>query len=409
MTQRTLYKTIEKLARRDFATDEDLMKEVLDEIVRNEQINIIGGRIWHLQAELKAYRLTYEQGSIENIGLNFTLPIKDYPVFEQVAYRRTVLASETNKTLRKKGIVHYSATGIGERVKIGRTEYYQYLMAFNAQGAENSLVYTMNIISQSVSSLLASRKTEAHTRLLQSDLDQAWELQRHILPAHEFEFGLFQLYGVSLPERIVGGDFFNYYLYKSDQERMGVAIGDAASKGLSAAVQALFVSGALMMGVEFESKISTMLSRINKINRRIFPDDRFLTLFYCELFNSTNGLCIYSNAGHSSPIWYRAESHTCTYLDATGPVLGLLPDQNFGTSNINFSKGDILLLYTDGITEANNGEDEFGEKRLEKILLESAGQTPKRIARKILEEVQTFSAQGEYHDDKTIVVIKRAR
>ena len=87
----------------------------------------------------------------------------------------------------------------------------------------------------------------------------------------EFSFGSYDLYGVSLPEKTVGGDFFNYYPLDDDPDRMAVSIGDAASKGFSAAVQALFVSGALMMSVEAESRISSMLRRINTINRRIFP------------------------------------------------------------------------------------------------------------------------------------------
>lgn len=408
MTQRTLFKTIEKLAKREFSSDEELMKSVLDEIVHNEKIDIIGGRIWKLQPAEKSYTLIYEQGKIETIGLQFTLKIKEYPTFEQVAKQRTILASETNKTLRRKGISKYSATGIGERVKIGRTEYYEYLMAFNTERIEESLVYTMKIVSQAVTSLLRNRKSEAQTRMLQSDLDQAWELQRRILPEHEYEFGVYQLYGVSVPDRIVGGDFFNYLPF-ADNDRLAVAIGDAASKGLSAAVQALFVSGALMMSVEYESKISTTLRRVNNIVRRIFPDDRFLTLFYCELFAGNQGLCIYSNAGHASPIYYQNSINTCKYLSVTGPIIGLIENQTFGTNNINFDKGDILLLYTDGITEANDGAEEFGDKRLEQLLVDNAKQTPKRIAQKILEEVQIFSAHGEYHDDKTILVIKRIK
>ena len=409
MTQRTLYKTIEKLAQRAFANDQDLIKAVLDEIVHNEYINIIGGRIWQLESGQKAYRLIHEQGSIESIGQDFTLAIKDYPVFEEVAKNRTVLADETNKVLRKKGIQHYSATGIGHKIKIGRTEYFEYVMAFNAESTEDSLIYTMNIISQAVTSILQNRKSQEQTRILQSDLDQAWDLQRRLLPEHELEFGPYQLYGISVPERIVGGDFFNYFTFRSDSERIGVAIGDAASKGLSAAAQAFFVSGALMISVENETKISTMLRRINNLVKRIFPDDRFITVFYGEIFSGSGGLCLYANAGHSTPILYRAATNSISLLRSTGPVLGLLPDQNFGTNNINFSKGDILLLYTDGITEANNGQEEYTERRLTNDLLELTHHSAKEIAQIILERVQVFSANGEYSDDKTILVIKRVK
>lgn len=407
MNQRTLYKTIEKLARQEFQSDEELIIAVLNEVVQNEHIEIIGGRIWRLIPADKSYTLIHEQGKIDSIGLGFTLEIRNYPIFEQVAKLRTVLASETNRIFKRKGIIKYSATGIGDPVRIGRTDYYPYIMAFNSPVLQDPLIYTMNIISQSVTSLLRHRKSEEATRLLQSDLDQARELQRRILPEHEYDFGPYQLYGISLPERVVGGDFFNYLRFAGDSERLGIAVGDAASKGLSAAVQALFVSGALMMSVEYEAKIDSMLRRVNTINRRIFPDERFLTLFYCELFRDARGLCLYSNAGHPSPMFYDARRGASAALDVNGPVIGLMQDPVFSISTARFAKGDVLLLYTDGITEANNGIEEFGEKRLEALLRENARHPAKRIAQTILEEVQRFSALGEYPDDKTIVIIKR--
>jgi len=267
----------------------------------------------------------------------------------------------------------------------------------------------MSIIGQAVTHLLDRRSSDAEKRVLQNELEHARELQRRILPEHEYRFERYDLYGISLAERIVGGDFFNYLSMPRGGNRQGDAVGDAASKGPQAAVQALLVSGALMMGVEYESRISTMLRHINTINNRIFSNDRFLTLFYCELLDGPDGLTLYANAGHCPPILYRAKTGECSELSVTGPILGLIEDADFSVTNCNILKGDCLVIYTDGITEANNGRSEFGTRRLKNIILKSAGKSAKTICGEIIQSVQVFSASGEYSDDKTVVVIKRRR
>jgi sigma-B regulation protein RsbU (phosphoserine phosphatase) len=384
-----------------------MITAVIQELVRNERTKVMGSRMWKLEPEQKSYRLLYEEGTIESIGTGFQISIKDYEVFDQVAKKRTILADETNKTLRRKGIRRYSATGVGEKVPIGRSEYYEYMMAFNADTADNEMRYILNIAGQAMTQILRRRRREAERRSLKSDMEHASELQRRILPQHEYNFGRFDLYGISIPDRIVGGDFFNYYRMEGIDHRLGVAIGDAARKGLPAAVQALFVSGALMMSVEFEAKMTSIIRRINRITYQMFSSDRFLTLFYCELFDTDDGLVLYANAGRPCPLHYKAASGTISSLSVTGTVIGLLPDSNYGIANCNIAPGDVLVLYTDGITEANDGQEEFGEQRLEEIIRKHAGGSSKLICQEILQEVQTYGASSTYSDDKTIVVIKR--
>jgi sigma-B regulation protein RsbU (phosphoserine phosphatase) len=410
MTQRTLYKTIEKIGTQHFATEEAMLIAILGEIVKNDRINIVGGRIWKLHPEDKLYELMFEEGAIEPVGIGFRINIKDYEVFDEVARYRTILAEETNRTLRRKGIKKYSATGIGHTIKVGRVAYYEYLMAFNTHENEHDPGFMLNIAGQAVTNLLEKRRSDAEKRSLLTEMEHAAELQRQILPEHEYNFGRYELYGISIPDRTVGGDFFNYYQIPDDAGRLAVAIGDAASKGLPAAVQALFVSGALMMSVEHESKISSMLRRINTINRKIFPSDKLLSLFFCELFNVKEGLMLYANAGHPGPIHYHAATKQCTQLAVTGPIIGLIPDASFTVGSLNMMKGDVVLLYTDGITEANNGIDEFGEPGIIESLTAHADRPTKEICQHLLQVVQTFSATGSiYSDDKTVVVIKRIK
>lgn len=154
---------------------------------------------------------------------------------------------------------------------------------------------------------MRSKNIESKAKLNIAELEKAREIQKNILPEHEYTFGNYEVFGVSIPEMIVGGDFFDY-IPSSDNETLGIAIGDAASKGISAAAQALYVSGALKMGVEFDIRVSTLFNKINKLIYEIFPFERFVTLFYCTLFKDEDGLCLYMNAGHNLPIFYCSQT-----------------------------------------------------------------------------------------------------
>lgn len=408
MDLRRLYRTIENLASREFESDEELLAFVLKEIVSHQEIPIKGGRVWKFDAKTASYELIHQVGDIEQIKKHYKLKIENYPVFLEVAKQRTVLASETDKYLKMRGIVKYSATGVGEKVRWRGRMLYSYLIAVNSDYLDENLSYTLGIISSALSSVLKGRNIERRAQLLEHDLDKAREIQRSILPEHEIRFHNYELYGVSIPDRIVGGDFFDYLQAADDSERLGVAIGDAASKGLSAAAQALYVSGALRMAAEFQTKISSQISRINKLVHRTFPDEQFVTLFYAELANDTKGLLLYANAGHNSPILLHANCNEVEYLEPTGQMIGPFPNESYRTESTHLRKGDVLLLYTDGVSEAVNQEGElFGEKRLTDILCDHQERSAKEITQAILEEVEKFDAKSEHSDDKTIVIIKR--
>ena len=98
------------------------------QIVDQKETNITGGRIWQLNFQKQAYKLLYQTGKIERINPGFVLTLKGYPVFDLIARERTILGSETNAVLRKKGIFKYSASGVGDKIKINNKVYYEYLL-----------------------------------------------------------------------------------------------------------------------------------------------------------------------------------------------------------------------------------------------------------------------------------------
>jgi phosphoserine phosphatase RsbU/P len=415
MEQRKLYRTIDNITKAapNFDTTEKLLVYVLNEINKNEEIDIIGGRIWKLNEAKDGYNLIEQFGDVDEIEKNYEQKVEDTPSFKDIGRFRTIITKETDNYLRTKGIQRYSASGVGERYKI-KTEsgvyyLYEYLIAINGKKLDDAFLYTLNIISTTLSAIIRTKKIERKARQNLAELEKASEIQKSILPEHSFNFQNYEIFGISVPEQIVGGDFFDY-LKTDDEFKLCVAIGDAASKGISAAAQALYVSGALKMGVEYDINMTSLIRKISNLVNDTFPYERFVTLFFCELFNDYKGLCVYVNAGHNSPYYYNSLKNEVEELTATGPVLGPTPNQKYNTDSIYINKGDILLLYTDGIVEAANRKFEFfGDARLKECLMKYKDRSPKEICELIIQDVQRFSAKGKYSDDKTLVVIKRVK
>ncbi|MFN4110753.1 MAG: PP2C family protein-serine/threonine phosphatase [Ignavibacteria bacterium] len=408
MDQRKLYRTIEKITNQPTDLEEQILINVLKEVVASPEFNVKGGRIWKLSPSRTKYKLIAQEGAIDKIRDGFTINVADYQIFEFIAKERTIHASETIEYLRKKGIFKYSATGVGEKLKGEKFPLYQYLMAFSADEINQDLFYTLNIIGTAVTATLRNRKLEKRSKQLIEDIDDAAELQKRILPAHDLRFAGYEMFGISIPDRIVGGDFFDYLEIGEDGDRLAVVVADVANKGFAAAAEAFYVSAALRMGAGYQTQLSSLMKRLNNLVYKIFPNDRFVSLFYIELLSDGSGFCTYCNAGHNSPILFRSKSNSIKLLESTGPLIGPAYNSKFNTSIINLEKEDFIVIYTDGITEAMDEKENFyGEERLIDKVLSLKGRSAKEITQLLIEDVQKFSANAPYSDDKTIVTIKR--
>ena len=184
MDQHKLYRTIRLLADENFRTEGQLLAHVLENIIRNEETPIKGGRIWKFEPGTGTYRLIRQLGDMERIDQNFRIRVAEYPLFLQLHRRGTILTTETNKYLRRKGIRHYSATGVGEKVMWKGNTLYQYVIAINAEGMKDDRTYTLNIIGNALTSVLKSRHIESKAKQLEADLDKAHIIQKSILPEH---------------------------------------------------------------------------------------------------------------------------------------------------------------------------------------------------------------------------------
>jgi len=410
LDQKKLHRLVESITSVKFKTEEEMLIAAVNEIVGNEQIDITGGRIWKLNEETETYSLLYQTGKIEKIDTKFQIDIYRYQILDLIAKQRTILGKETISTLRKKGIFKYSASGVGGRKKIKDKFYYEYLLAMNSEIIDEDFRINLNLIATTLTSQIKQRRSAASVNHLKADIDKARQLQRSILPEHEFIFNDYEIYGVTNPAEIIGGDFFDYLEHGDEKDRLGVTIGDAASKGVGAAAEAMYIAGALRMASGFEIKIVALMRRLNQLVNRIFEDDKFASLFYGELSTHRTGLFLYANAGHNPPIFFKSKTRKTEYLQPTGPVLGPAPDAKYQIDSVNFAKDDVLLLYSDGITEsADNKFEQYGDEKLLNKLNTLVHLSPKEIALSILEDVIKFSKNGKYSDDMTIVVIKKVK
>lgn len=407
MNLRRLYRTIESFASDRFRTDKELLKHVVNEIVKSPDITLKGGRIWEYESKGQVFRIVHQIGQIDRLEPRYKLPV-DYPAFQWLSEQRSILANETDAYLRKAGITKFAATGVGERIFVKGRSVPRYVLAFNADEIEQGLIADLNIISVAVTSSLRSQKIAQTATALAKDIDKAREIQLSILPESARRFYSYDVYGLSEAARIVGGDFFDYLADESDKDRLSIVVGDAASKGFSAAAQALYVVGALRMGISYNTKIAPLMSRINGLINRSFAEEQFVTMFYAELSDNSRGLLLYSNAGHNSPLVYHAGSGTIEELEPTGQILGPFPDETFRVENTMFAPGDTVLIYTDGVTEARDSEGTpYGEERLHRFLERQHSLTARALCEGLLADVKSFESSDGHMDDKTVVVIKR--
>ncbi len=409
MDQRKLYRAVEAIASQRLNLDEvDMLIETLNQIVKSESIDVNGGRIWKLNSETGYYQLLYQTGNVREIEQNFKINVRNYPLFDLLSKERTIVGRETDEILQQKGIMKFSASGVGDKVKIDDKQYYEYLLALNKDDIDDDFRIMLSIIATSITSQIKQRRYRERAKVFKADLDKGRELQKSILPQHEFSFHSYEMFGVTDPAEIVGGDFYDYLEIGDEDERVGIVVGDAASKGVSASAEAMYISGAVRMASSFEIKIGPLMKRTNQLVNKIFADDRFASLFYGELSTDRSGLFLYSNAGHNPPIFVKKDTNDIKRLEPTGPVLGPAPHSKYTIDSINFEPGDALLIFSDGVTDSANSKFEsYGEERLIETFQKHKHLTPKEIVYAILDDVVKYSKNGEYNDDKTLVVIKK--
>jgi serine phosphatase RsbU (regulator of sigma subunit) len=245
---------------------------------------------------------------------------------------------------------------------------------------------------------------EEADRRIQRDLSQAAEIQRGSLPARPPRVAGADVAGFNAPCRTVGGDYYDYFVYSDG--RAGLALGDVSGKGMPASLMMMALHARVQVLAEDPTDLAAFMTRLNKATCVNCPSNRFITFFFCVL-DGAGGELAYANAGHNPPVLMRA-SGEAEMIEGGGPVLGLLPMAPYRQLRTRLDTGDILALYSDGVTEANNiADEEFGEERLIETLRQNRTEPAETILQAVRTALAAFTAGAPQADDITLVIAKR--
>ena len=241
---------------------------------------------------------------------------------------------------------------------------------------------------------------------VQQDLRRAGEIQRAMLAPSEFRNADVCISGLSCPAIDVGGDYFDHAL--TGERTVSALLADVSGHGIYAALLVALAKASFQTQLHLDSQTSAIMQAMN---RSLWLSVRAGMLMTCVSANidSANGLLSYTNAGHPAPLHFSAATGVVAGLDATDPLLGLevFRDAEFQRATAPWARGDVLLMYTDGVTEATDGADEqFGRARLEHILRESGLLPADAIRGRVFDELARFTGGRPQEDDATVVVVQ---
>jgi phosphoserine phosphatase RsbU/P len=240
---------------------------------------------------------------------------------------------------------------------------------------------------------------------LKGDLEVAREIQLALLPRGTYATGDIAISGVTKPANTVGGDFYDV-LPQADG-RIVLTLGDVAGKGSPAALLMALLLAALRTLVEERMEPSALVARLNVQICRHSPASRFITLVYA-IYDPASGGLTYVNGGQNPPLIRRANGQF-ERLTGTGIALGLFDHSEYGAAETSLGPGDMLVFYSDGITEAENPlGDPLEESGLELVLERHHALSPSAIAAEVLSAVQSHAQRARFGDDLTILVLKKS-
>ncbi len=234
----------------------------------------------------------------------------------------------------------------------------------------------------------------------------AADVQLHLLPDIVPSIEGYDVAGTSVAAEVVGGDYYD--VIPLEDGRIALCLGDVSGKGLPASLLMANVQSMvrLMSALGFPS--SRTMQEANELLCRCTSGNRFVTFFLAILDPSTGEL-EFCNAGHNPPVLISSDG-SCERLTTSGAVLGMLPAFDYQSGHVSLGVGDGLVMFSDGVTEAlNPDDDEFGEEQLIDLLGRSCKSDASAILRHILEAIRRHAAERSQSDDITILAMKRAR
>jgi len=240
------------------------------------------------------------------------------------------------------------------------------------------------------------------------ELEIARQVQMRLLPKTSPEVAGFEIRGFCNPAQETGGDYYDFI--DLGNSRIGIVIGDVSGKGVPAAIYMTLTKGIVQSHADDFLSPAEVMVKVNNLLYKTIDKDSFVSLFYAVL-DSKSRKVVYSRAGHNPVLHYNLKDQKCTLLEPNGIALGLEKGEIFKKvitqREVTLSKGDLLVFYTDGFTEAmNQGGDEYGEDRLKNLICKYHDKSSDQIYQILNRDIKHFIKDAPQHDDMTMVFVK---
>jgi serine phosphatase RsbU (regulator of sigma subunit) len=335
-------------------------------------------------------------------------------VEHDVAFHRHILQASQNQTL----VRVWDSLAVDQRIRaaFGRVsrdfpdvvESHQPIVDAleKGRGREAGLLLR-NHVETILEFLKKSESDSGFHRAFRKDLEGAKDVQQALFPPQSFSIPCLSCETFYQPARGIGGDYYDFLSLSGG--RWGIAIGDVSGKGIGAALLMASLQASLRaQALHPYLDLTALIGDVNRLVYESSPTAFFASLFYAEYEPATRMLQ-YVNAGHNPPIIVRPQMESCElfHLRAQAVPIGMFVDTQFAATKFQLEKDDILVAYTDGITEAANASSElWGLERLERLLRSCSRIAPNQIVERILAEVSEFANGEPQRDDVTLVVMK---
>jgi sigma-B regulation protein RsbU (phosphoserine phosphatase) len=295
-----------------------------------------------------------------------------------------------------------------QKVRIGN---FGHRIEVKGEDQLGELGISFNRMTEDLEKLVAVAKEKER---LQAELELAREVQAQLYPKALPRLKTLRLTASCSPARMVSGDYFDYQTLTD--HRVAIALGDVAGKGISAALLMATVGSSLrtqlrscLEGVPEAQNVDLPTSQlVGQLNKQIYNDtapEKYLT-FYFGIYDDDTGLLTYTNAGHLPPLVIR--DGQAIRLEVNGTVVGAFPFAQYNESSIKLETGDLLVCYTDGITEPENDYGEmFGEDRLIDVLVKNTDRPEEQMLDAVMEAVRQWTGSPELQDDMTMLLARR--
>lgn len=239
---------------------------------------------------------------------------------------------------------------------------------------------------------------------MQEELRLASQIQADLLPKEPPKVSGYEIVGATFPARTIGGDYFDFI--PVDDTKIVLCLGDVSGKGLTAALLMANLQASLRARTYLGASVKECVSNVNRQLYQSTSPEKFATLFY-GILNTSDHSFTYCNAGHEPPIMIRKNGELVR-LKGGGTVVGITDDFQFEDFQVCFQPGDVLVIFSDGVTEAMSSErKQFGENSLIESIKTGTASAADKIVERLVTAVRKHAGSAPQHDDITAVVLKR--